>query len=392
LSIKRLVFSHKRAKICLKYNIKNGVCEIKGMTKEGKRRRKHVVPDVIEGYPVKIIASGAFHHRTELEEIIIPDTIEYVGDYAFTYCENLKEINLPKNLQYIGDCSFLGAKRLKTITGGDNVSHIGHSALYGTEWLFQQNNDFAILGKTLYKYLSPKTEVVIPENVLSIGNYAFANTTIKKVTLSSQTIGEGAFYGCVDLEEVLGFDETKIPSYSFYNCQSLVTKMNNISNVGSFAFYNCGSIEKIIFTNSQIQNNGFENCTNLKFPIGSIQTAGIASFYDSGVVNIDLRETSHIDEFAFANTKLRKQHIDRVLLVNSYAFINIDTLEEISFSKNADINKGILLDSNNVKKASVGGKYPDDAGAGDGTCQLWAQFFLQEQLPVSHLDGCRRHH
>jgi hypothetical protein len=31
----------------LKYNIKNGVCEIKGMTKEGKKRKKHIIPDII---------------------------------------------------------------------------------------------------------------------------------------------------------------------------------------------------------------------------------------------------------------------------------------------------------------------------------------------------------
>lgn len=342
----------------LKYNIKNGVCEIKGMTKEGKSKRKHIIPEMIEGYPVKIIASGAFHHRTELEEIIFPDTIEYIGDYAFTYCENLKEITLPEKLQYIGDCSFLGAKNLQTIIGGDNITHIGHSALYGTKWLNQQKNDFAILGKTLYKYLSTTKEVMIPENIITLGNYAFANSKIKKVTLSKQIFGEGVFYNCEELEEVLGIEETTIPPYTFYNNHLLKTKMNNISNVGSFAFYNCRSIEKVLFKNSIVLDNGFENCGNIKIPIGSIQTAGVASFYNSGIVNVDLRETSYIDEFAFANTKLRKQHIDRVLQVNSYAFMNVEMLEEISFSMNAVLKKGILLNSNNVTKASIGGKYP----------------------------------
>lgn len=342
----------------LKYNIKNGVCEIKGMTKEGKSKRKHVIPEMIEGYPVRIIASGAFHHRTELEEIIIPDTIEYIGDYAFTYCENLKEITLPEKLQYIGDCSFLGAKNLRTIIGGDNITHIGHSALYGTKWLNQQNNDFAILGKTLYKYLSTTKEVVIPENIITLGNYAFSNSKIKKVTLSKQIFGEGVFYNCQKLEEVLGIDESTIPSYTFYNCHLLETKMNNISNVGAFAFYNCRSIEKVTLKDSIVLENGFENCGKLKCPIGSIKTVGLASFYNSGIVNIDLRETTYIDEFAFANSKLRKQYIDRVLQVNSYAFMNVDTLEEISFSKNAVLKKGVLLNSNNVKKASIGGQYP----------------------------------
>lgn len=342
----------------LKYNIKNGICEIKGMTKDGKLKKRHIIPEFIEGYPVKIISSGAFHHRTEIEEVIIPDTVEYIGDYAFTYCDNLSKIKLPNALKHIGDCSFLGAKKLNAISGGDNIIHIGHSALYGTEWLSQQEGDFAVLGKTIYKYLSAKQEVVIPENITTLGNYAFSNSRVKTIKLSNQKLGEGVFYNCKDLEEVIGFNETIIPSYSFYNCQSLVTNMINISEVGSFSFYNCKSIEKVAFSNCTIKNNGFENCKNLKFPLSLIQNAGLASFYASNVISADLRETTFIDEFAFAYTKLRKQCIDRVLQVNSYAFMNIDTLEEITFSKNATIRKGSLYGSKHIKKASIGGLYP----------------------------------
>ncbi|MCD4827451.1 MAG: leucine-rich repeat domain-containing protein [Acholeplasmataceae bacterium] len=342
----------------LKYNIKNDVCEIKGMTKEGKLKTRHFIPESIEGYPVKIIASGAFHHRTELVEIILPDTIEYIGDYAFTYCNSLIEIVLPKALKYIGDCSFLGAKRLQTITGGENITHIGHSALYGTEWLKQQKGDFAILGKTIYKCLSTDKEVVIPKDILTLGNYAFSNSRIKNVKLSNQELGEGVFYNCQELEEVIGFKETKIPSYSFYNCKSLKIEINNIFEVGSFSFYNCKSIEKIAFSKCAIENNAFENCKNLKFPLGSIQRVEVGSFYDSGVINIDQNETFYIDEFAFAFTHLVDQHVDKVLQVESYAFMNINTLKEISISKNAIIGKGVLYGSENIIKASIGGQYP----------------------------------
>lgn len=342
----------------LKYNIKNGVCEIKGMTKEGKLKKRHMIPEFIKGYPVKIIASGAFHHRTEIEEVIIPDTVEYIGDYAFTYCDNLSKIKLPNALKHIGDCSFLGAKKLNVISGGNNIIHIGHSAFYGTKWLSQQKGDFAVLGKTIYKYLSLKQEVVIPKNITTLGNYAFSNSKIKTIKLLNQKLGEGVFYNCKDLEEVIGFHETIIPSYSFYNCQSLVTNIDNISEAGSFSFYNCKSIEKVTFSNSIIKNNGFENCKNLKFPLGLIYHAGLASFYASNVMNADLRETIFIDEFAFAYTKIRRQSIDRVSQVNAYAFMNIDTLEEINFSKTATLGKGALYGSIHIKKASIGGLYP----------------------------------
>lgn len=342
----------------LKYNIKNNVCEIKGMTKEGKLKKRHIIPEYIDGYPVKIIASGAFHHRTELEEIIIPNSIEYIGDYAFTYCNSLKDIVLPKNLVYIGDCSFLGAKNLENIIGGNNITHIGHSALYGTKWLSKQEGEFAILGKTIYKYLSKNKDVTIPNDILTLSNYSFANTKVQKVTITNQKLGEGVFYNCDKLEEISGYRETNIPSFLFYNCQSLKIKINNISKVGNFSFYNCKKIDKVSFSNSNISNNAFEGCDNLKFPLSTIKKIGIASFSKSRVMSVDLRETTYIDEFAFANTKLIKQNIDRVVQVNSYAFMNINTLEEITFAKDAVIEKGSLYGSSNLKKASFGGTYP----------------------------------
>ena len=56
-----------------KYNQKGDVIEIKGMTREGKKMPHHVVPKTINGKTVKIIASGAFHDRSEMLSIDLPD-------------------------------------------------------------------------------------------------------------------------------------------------------------------------------------------------------------------------------------------------------------------------------------------------------------------------------
>lgn len=98
-----------------KYNQKGDVIEIKGLTKEGKGMTHHTVPAMINGKTVRIIASGAFHDRSEMLSIDLPDTIEMIGDYAFSKCCNLTEISLPKALTYIGDHSFLGAKNSKEL-------------------------------------------------------------------------------------------------------------------------------------------------------------------------------------------------------------------------------------------------------------------------------------
>lgn len=104
----------------------------------------------------KSIAYMAFYHCDGMEHLIIPNTVESIGDYAFMGCRNLKSIKMGTGIISIGDCAFencnalssielpeyvktIGAsafrtcRNLKTITIGSNVTEIGDVAFYGLE-------------------------------------------------------------------------------------------------------------------------------------------------------------------------------------------------------------------------------------------------------------------
>jgi len=49
-------------------------------------------------------------------DYIIPDGIQYIGEWAFAGCKRLVNIVLPESIRSIGDCAFLDCKCLKTIT------------------------------------------------------------------------------------------------------------------------------------------------------------------------------------------------------------------------------------------------------------------------------------
>lgn len=120
--------------------------------KKARRVNKHVViPSHIDGIPVTEIADSALAKTTDIDEIILPDTItyissdafeyskikritipdgvEYIGTFAFHRCEDLEEINFGKNLGTISNCAFAGCDKLKQINFPKNLRFLTLSAI-----------------------------------------------------------------------------------------------------------------------------------------------------------------------------------------------------------------------------------------------------------------------
>lgn len=50
------------------------------------------IPSEIDGIAVKSIGGGGYFYGNNINSIIIPDTVESIGNYVFGYCENLSDI------------------------------------------------------------------------------------------------------------------------------------------------------------------------------------------------------------------------------------------------------------------------------------------------------------
>lgn len=334
-----------------KYNVKNGIVEIKGLTKEGKKMSFHKIPSQIDGYPVTIIASGAFHDRKEIDDIEIPDSVSMIGDYAFSKCSALKRIVLPNGLRYIGDHAFLGASLLLDIEGGDNVEHIGNSAFYGTRWLDVQG-DFAILGKVLYKYKGNSQTVNVPADVRVLAPYSFSGTNVVEVTLpGSVKLGEGAFYKCHELATI-NADLKEIPAFTFYGCRKL-RNVNRITVADKFAFCGCDSIIKISVVAARVCSFAF--CDSLQ-AVDSLKEAGKGAFWNCrSLTKIEMAGVESIGNCAFGRTRIQAIDVSPKY-IGDYAFIGCKDLTKVSIKGAPNIGRNILFDCDSVSEMSVSGK------------------------------------
>lgn len=88
---------------------KNGIC-IKRYRGMGS---KAMIPEKIDGQPVIAIGRKAFLSRKTLKEIVLPDTIQEIGDWAFAHMEGLRKITIPRHELIRGKDLFLGCKELE---------------------------------------------------------------------------------------------------------------------------------------------------------------------------------------------------------------------------------------------------------------------------------------
>ena len=177
----------------------------------------------------------------KLDNITIADGVTSIGEKAFLNCSSLASVTIPDSVTSIGEEAFSGCWSLTSITIPDSVTEIGGNAFQGTAIAntyvnvsnlakYCEKNISHSLRGSIHILIDGKevTDLVIPDSVTSIGNYAF--------------------YGCSSLASVTIPDSvTSIGKWAFRECSSLasVTIGNGVTSIGQEAFYNCRSLASI---------------------------------------------------------------------------------------------------------------------------------------------------
>ncbi len=65
------------------------------------------VPGKIEGIPVKELSKKTFLSRKSLKKVVLPESLEEIGDWAFAYCSGLENVWLPKKKIKLGSRIFM---------------------------------------------------------------------------------------------------------------------------------------------------------------------------------------------------------------------------------------------------------------------------------------------
>lgn len=212
-----------------------------------------VIPAEYNGLPVTEIGEEAFCVNTNIQSVVLPDTITVIHDNAFDRAVNMVSIRLSKNLVSIGREAFWRCDKLVSLDIPDSVTTILYAAFGQCENLVSVKLPAGLTeipsGMLCYAY---KLEAIeIPQGVTEISPNAFSTCKKLKTIVIPDTvtkIGASAFYDCVALENLtIGSGVTEIAKEAFMGCDALtaVELPDGLTVLGQGAFKGCDSLTTI---------------------------------------------------------------------------------------------------------------------------------------------------
>lgn len=275
------------------------------------------------------INNGAFRNCSKMISLRFADSADTnllsIGDYAFYAASGLTAIELPIQLQTIGDYAFAYCVNVREITfktseianGGEGVTlNIGKYSFSNCHFLYTLNlpSSLGLLEEGVFSYNSrlkyinfsqslTSGSLIIPEKafigdasieqitipcyVQNIGNYAFFDLSIDKITFLSGEldleIGDYSFADMKKLNSIMLPDRlTKIGNHTFENSNISEFKYNiggRPLNIGEYALSNIKI--KDFTSNARIVSMGSSCLANNKFLENVIYSGDIAVIIDS---------------------------------------------------------------------------------------------------------------
>ncbi|MBR2880552.1 MAG: leucine-rich repeat protein, partial [Oscillospiraceae bacterium] len=191
-----------------------------------------------------IVGPRMFEDCSNLESVYLPDSLKQIKSGAFRNCVNLTSIELPDGLEMIWNKAFIGCSKITSVYFGKNLKSIGEDAFSGcfgiTEfhiadlaaWCaieFAGNASRPVnVAIEIKVFVNGEhiTELVIPEGVTSIGDYAFCyfrDLTSVVIPNTVTSIGKNAFYECKNISNTIVIPEsvTSIGASAFGACRNI---------------------------------------------------------------------------------------------------------------------------------------------------------------------------
>ena len=145
------------------------------------------------------IPEWMYYRNQSVGAVTIPEGTTEIGRFAFSR-SSLRTVTIPEGVTVIDYAAFYHCDNLDNVILPDTVNTVGAKAFTHTLWMdgFEENSmdDFLISGDILVAYKGNLPEVVIPDGVRVIAEEAFRNhTELKKVHLPASVtdIGNDAF-------------------------------------------------------------------------------------------------------------------------------------------------------------------------------------------------------
>ena len=210
-------------------------------------------------------AQHLYLNNTEVTDLVLPTTVNYIRNYAFYGCSGLTNLTIPNSVTSIGSSAFYGCSGLTNLTIPNSVASIGNNAFQGCSALqtlyfnAASCNNFNSNSSYHPFYNLNISKINVGDSVVKIPAYfAYGLPKLTNVTIGNSVtfIGDNAFTGCTGLTRVDISDLAKWCRINFgsattnplYYAQHLYLNNDEVTDlvvpddveaIGSYAFYNC---------------------------------------------------------------------------------------------------------------------------------------------------------
>ena len=276
---------------------------------------------------VRIICADAFKDRKALRTIILPQTLETIGEESFRGCSNLEAMDVPEKTSRICSSAFRDCISMKSLKVRNGYIKIGERAFENCASLesISLPDGLTEIYGGVFNSCKSLVHIDLPKNLTILGESAFSDCVclekievpeavvkIEELPISLSSIGDAPFRGCESIKSIhvdpknryyksepnkregsdhVLFNKNKsvivaypassrevqydipdsvtvISDWAFSECKKLnrITIPDSVSEIGEGAFCNCVLLDEVEIPDSveKIDDCAFRGCASLE--------------------------------------------------------------------------------------------------------------------------------
>ena len=333
--------------------------------------------------------ANVFAGKTSLKKVVLPASLQEIGEKAFVDCLNLEKVEFATNsvLSKIGASAFKNCVSLQSIAlpKNENLTTLYAYTFYNCYSLTEvdlcnvvnigENSSLSTSKGYVFAHCVNLSTINFKAMQI-IQPYSFLNCkAVTSVSLEGMTVdkklGEGAFAGCSNLEKVvLNSAITTLNQRTFANCSKLksilpvgtqegetpvvdLSKITTFNGSNGSHFQNCTEIQEVKLSTAtsltKLVKYMFDGCTNLAYVnkknVGTVENPEYTSYLPD--------QLTYLAQYTFRNTGLRSVRMpNKVVCLGSSASDYYCKIYTPSSSYNSAVFDGCTqltkVDLNNV--------------------------------------------
>ena len=192
---------------------------------------------------ITTIGVAAFQ-KCNFTTLSIPNSVTTIEDGAFSGCPELTSVYIGTGLENFGEYIFDECDKLKTV-------EIHSNALVSKNYAVEEMNVAWLF------WGAPVEEIVLGEEVTSVGDRAFVRCSMNSIKMSDNLIriGNNAFWECYHLTSIEFSNNLEyIGEWAFAGCHALpsVTIPKSVKCIDAIAFQWCYALTKVVVNSNEV--------------------------------------------------------------------------------------------------------------------------------------------